>query len=740
MASFANLHEISYRDQNIYKDLTQNLKYISFLLFPNLVNINQLCEINEDFIEENLDFFRLVIIPVYKHYWKFGYLKIVKKTVNNVIKRYLYLNDEINNGVMFDPIYITCKITSYNKPSKSLLVLIDNLEYHLTYSAYSFLVLAGKISLKDLTFFEVLGVVSSAMRYGFISIGKNYNGLFTFRKNFINPFDSTKRQFQKISLKSIEPINQLKMFDIWMNRKNCVVTGSTGVGKTSQVPKVFYWYNFLFGGYDIRKNFIDLELDYDNKDKTMVVFPRKALIVSNGENFLKSIGYYKAGSIVFKESPVTMNFKDVSETLYYNNKCKTTELNLCINRIAASSKLSSDRFSSIFVDEIHEHETFSDICISILRNKKKKYGINNIILMSATIDEDKERIKEYFHNDVEFIHIEGDRLFPVKEIYIGEKFLIQEVVSRHKPDRGKAGIFFFPRISDVEDNYKLLTDVFKNDTNFLFVRVHSKVKPSPSDVINMIENSFNQHVIVLSTNILESSLTITNAQYVYDTGTFFCKKFYSGKVENITNSMAEQRKGRVGRKFPGCYVILYDREKLNKNMKKINNEFLYPYIIFFKMMNIKFEDMFILPDDINRFNRSIEYLEQNGIVVKTNIKNIFKIYNRYPCNMIEYIPLYLKNYIKKELSELEEMHINDEKISFILSNKNLLEELKNMNVTCSYVMSKKCYGNDFISNIKVSIKSKYFDGIKDIIGQTISTKTDSIYYMVSLNLFLPYSI
>lgn len=715
---FFSLFNVDKNEYSMYREIIENLKCIQFFLFPNLETIHQVGYIDEDFIFRNKEYFKLCIVPVYKHFWKYSYLKKVIVSQRN----YIYLNYEITEGTFFSIPQNDINIIYHNIPDNQLSIRIGDDRYIFSYEAYSYLSIKRKVVFDDLTFYQVFGTVKAAIRFGFLSTGIEKKGDITFRQKLVNPLDSDIKYFQKISLKSLEPINQIRFFDIWVNRKDCVITGSTGVGKTSQVPKVFFWYNFLFGGYDFNLSSVDLD-NFNKKDKTMIIFPRKALIVSNGENFLRSLGYRTESNIIIENSPVTMNFKNVSNTIYYNKNPQSVELNFCINRIAASIKLNDDRLASVFVDEIHEHETFSDICITILRNQRKRY--NNIILMSATIDEDKDRIYKYFNKNIEFIHIEGDKLHPVKEIIIGDRYVIEDVITKHRPDKGKAGIFFFSRISDISSAFKHLSSVFENDKNLVFIPIHSKVYPSASDIIKKIESSHNKSVIALSTNILESSLTLCNAQYVYDTGTFFSKRFFGGEVDNITYGMAEQRKGRVGRKLPGNYIVLYDKNKLKKDFKKINYEFLYPYVIFLKMYKIKFDDIFIIPDDATRFERTIEYLRQNDIFVDNRkfMKHIYRIYNTYPCDMIEYISIYLKNSINKMLENFENIDSNEKKIEYVMSNNVLYKNLTSINFVCKLKKIKQPNKNDKLISISVEVLNQLVDGCDIIYGQTMTSKT-----------------
>ena len=77
--------------------------------------------------------------------------------------------------------------------------------------------------------------------------------------------------------------------------------------------------------------------------------------------------------------------------------------------------------------------------------------------------------------------------------------------------------------------------------------------------------------IIVGTNVAETGVTIETLKYCIDTGFVFSVEFnpdFSSKVmitKNVTQGMALQRKGRVGRKSPGNWYPCYT-EKVFKNL------------------------------------------------------------------------------------------------------------------------------------------------------------------------------
>lgn len=665
------MYKLNKEDIENEKYIEKNIFFLHSLL-PNQINIFSLKKIDDsviDYVKENYKNMRYMIYPYYKYF----FLKQKIYIENNVV--FIDVENKESNYYNYKNIEneLMTKIIKKKYVLTNKYVVFDEIDLFFTLEAFSmiFLKIIKKIDLNNIDYIFILGIVESCIKINIVSV--------PFEQKFNNKkfFD-----FQKINLKSLYISNQMKIFESWKNKKDVLLTGGTGIGKTSQIPKIYWWINYLFSGFKTDINFENFYFDLDNigdivKSKTVLCLPRKILIQENSLNVCKSLGFDK-----IENSFVNCNFKDVQLTTYHNKNIDRFDNSLlfCINRNVVLKNI-----NTIIFDEIHEHDSFSDINISIIVKKKKELNIRNLVLITATILDDEKRLKEFIP-DIEHIHIKGETLFSIKEHDYSDMCNrknnyknIEKIIDKFSFDSNKSTLIFLPTLSRINKFFLFLYKTLNKKKYELTILSRQSLKQNP-DILNQITRKNDKHTIILSTPIAESSLTIKNLQIIIDTGLFFCKVFFGGKIFYITKSMKEQRKGRVGRLFEGTYIKLFKEEMLNNTYKKINYEFLFPYILYLKRYNLLFKkDLFILPDDLKRFDKTIVYFKNKKIDIMNNTYKIFNIFNKNDCSLFEYIYIYLygTDNEKKVLKELE--NFKDE--FFILNNKDILYNIsKKLNI------------------------------------------------------------
>lgn len=264
------------------------------------------------------------------------------------------------------------------------------------------------------------------------------------------------------------------------------------------------------------------------------------------------------------------------------------------------------RYKFIIIDEVHERSSpDTDYMLAIV----KKYMFENlgrknlpfIILTSATID--PNMYASYFGlKEENVIEVRG-RTFPV-DIKWPEngtnnymKTAAETVMKLHEenaeddPEQSDMLIFasgaadmdaIVSQLNKINNKYrrgnskflpflvlKITSDVVRDETKdyILFKKSNSEI------LIPMIDGkSVNpMRKVIVSTNVAETGLTIDTLKYVIDCGWNFENitvhpEKYGGLVKTpITYDKLTQRKGRVGRKFPGEFYPLYT-ERISKHL------------------------------------------------------------------------------------------------------------------------------------------------------------------------------
>lgn len=246
------------------------------------------------------------------------------------------------------------------------------------------------------------------------------------------------------------------------------------------------------------------------------------------------------------------------------------------------------KYSIIILDEAHERSLDMDLVMSFLKDLVQKYWDDpqcpTVILMSATLEMD--RFSKYFGNP-EVIRVAG-KTFDVQPHFLDMPAgnyiwkIIDTVKEIHNADNGdNSDILIF--VSGAKDTKKLMQELTlineQLETKFYPMEFSRKGVIDykgqiladievPIELLNVDGQQPTKKVIV-STNIAETSLTVKTLKYVIDSGfrraaEFDPAGYTSSLVKPVTQDMAKQRRGRVGRVAVGEWYPIYTEESFNQ--------------------------------------------------------------------------------------------------------------------------------------------------------------------------------
>ncbi|WP_243140649.1 ATP-dependent RNA helicase HrpA [Pelistega ratti] len=244
------------------------------------------------------------------------------------------------------------------------------------------------------------------------------------------------------------------------------------------------------------------------------------------------------------------------------------------------------KYDTIIIDEAHERSLNIDFLLGLLKNILKKRADLKLIITSATIDAD--RFAQHFANAqgiaAPIIEVSG-RLYPVEVRYrpIGlieeedsvystqqdrmdrdeEKDLINAIIdSVDECMRVGSGdiLIFLPGEREIRETADALHKHKMAAVQVLplFARM------SQAEQERIFQPSTNLRRIILATNVAETSLTVPGIRFVIDSGLARIKRYsWRNKVEQlqiekISQASANQRAGRCGRIGAGVCIRLYD--------------------------------------------------------------------------------------------------------------------------------------------------------------------------------------
>jgi ATP-dependent helicase HrpA len=328
------------------------------------------------------------------------------------------------------------------------------------------------------------------------------------------------------------------------NHQVVVLTGETGSGKTTQLPKIA-----LAAGRG----------RYGLIGHTQ---PRRIAASSVATRIAKELGEDIGASVGFK---VRFTEKGAQDGFI---KLMTDGILL--------AETQTDKFlnayDTIIIDEAHERSLNIDFLLGYLRQLLPKRPDLKVIITSATID--AERFALHFQDrhgkPAPLIHVSG-RTYPVEVLYRAaqteedDEEKIEEAIADAIDElwlRGPGDVLvFLPGEREIRETQDILRRRLKPGTEILplFSRL------SVQDQQKIFSNSSGRRV-VLSTNVAETSLTVPGIRYVVDTGLARLNR-YSVKnkvqmlqIEKISQASADQRSGRCGRVQAGVCIRLYSEE------------------------------------------------------------------------------------------------------------------------------------------------------------------------------------
>ncbi len=328
-------------------------------------------------------------------------------------------------------------------------------------------------------------------------------------------------------------------------KQNVLIQSSPGSGKTTRIPP------YLSAHF---KNII-------------IVEPRRIAAI------------YAASRIAEEKNwPLGQNVG--YEVRFDSKKSSTTQI-LFLTEALLAKKIASDpnleNIDLIIFDEFHERSYWTDLAIGHLKELQILGSQIKLLFLSATID--KVPLTAFF-DDMGIIEIELPR-FPIETIYQKKPFrfawnseldanllmALIEIVQKGK----KQILVFLPGLKEIRNASRAIetSGKFKK---FATEVLHGSVPLAVQKGIVANENGF-EFRIILSTNIAESSLTISGVTAVLDSGLHRDASFNADyeetqlQTKKISQFSAIQRQGRANRLGPGiCYKMWSDLDE--KSMEK----------------------------------------------------------------------------------------------------------------------------------------------------------------------------
>jgi len=378
-------------------------------------------------------------------------------------------------------------------------------------------------------------------------------------------------------------VSQISFYHRYLNNRVIYVTGGTGVGKSTQVPKLLL--------YSLKM------IDYNYNGKIMCTQPRipptrksGATISSqlgvpvfrydpmineyvDSDNYYVQFKYAKKNEIHTAKTNDSLNLTIVTDGILYevikNNPILKKQITL--DNQVVYDKTGVNELDIIMVDEAHEHNKNMDLILSLM--KVALYYNNNVklVIVSATMSADEPRYRRNYRN------INDNRMYPFNmmlETNKLDRINVDRRIHIFPPSRIDPGATTFP-IQDFWDQPKeklesiILELSIKGDVlvfqpgkaeirklvkslnsklpaNAIAIPYHGEMDQTKKEIVEtltpdtkktlrypktvsydeelgdsdtLVPYGSYDRIIIVATNLAEASITIGTLKYVVETGT-----------------------------------------------------------------------------------------------------------------------------------------------------------------------------------------------------------------------------
>ncbi|TNN64759.1 putative ATP-dependent RNA helicase DHX33 [Liparis tanakae] len=378
----------------------------------------------------------------------------------------------------------------------------------------------------------------------FFRLDRNKPGMLLPRKgNATIPIDVQRKQLPIYQAKP-QLLNQLRQLP------NAILIGETGSGKTTQIPQYLY------------------EAGIGRQGIVAITQPRRVAAISLAGRVAEE-KRTQLGKLV----GYSVRFEDVTSS---ETKLKFMTDGMLLREAIGDPLLL--RYTVVVLDEAHERTVHTDVLFGVVKMaQRRRRELNKIplkvIVMSATMDVDL--FSEYF-NKSPVLYLEG-RQHPIQIYYTKHPqsdYLQAALVSifqiHQEAPPSHDILVFMTGQEEIEALARTCRDISKHLPDgcspMLVIPLYASLPPAQQlRVFQPAPKGCRK--VILSTNIAETSVTISGIKFVIDTGMVKAKRFNPDSglevlaVQRVSKAQAWQRAGRAGREDSGsCYRLYTELE------------------------------------------------------------------------------------------------------------------------------------------------------------------------------------
>lgn len=397
----------------------------------------------------------------------------------------------------------------------------------------------------------------------------------------------------------------------FINNRVQFITGAPGVGKSTEIPKLFLYYSKA--------------ISYIQNPKIICTEPRIEPTSSNASRIATCLGIPISVPVEGQTKEVQTNNYYI-QTEYNGSDAHTkpvphamlkyaTDGTLILqanNPLMKNNKIDEqtknlkfrdvNTYDIIMIDEAHEHKINMDLLLTIFRHAVTYNNSLKLVILSATMDDDEPRYRRYFRDvndnrkyplntwlkDSKIDRINVDRRYHISPPSTGtrykvtehycpdksEKEVVKEILSNS--ETGDILIFepsakkilslveelnkstppyvialpYFSKMDRKEDEWKKKI-IAKINEKLKTIKMNKNI-PFSDPIVDrkymVTGNNTYTRAIIVATNIAEASITLPSLKFVIDTGTQIVNKYDYRKRSDIQETIFISESSRIQRK------------------------------------------------------------------------------------------------------------------------------------------------------------------------------------------------
>jgi ATP-dependent RNA helicase DDX35 len=402
---------------------------------------------------------------------------------------------------------------------------------------------------------------------------------------------------------------ELELLYLLENYPTVIIVGSTGCGKSTQIPQYLYECGWT-----------------SSKFQVCCTQPRRVAATSVAERVATEMGCRVGDEVGY-----SIRFEDSSSE---RTRIKFLTDGMLIREMMVDPLLS--KYSVVMVDEAHERSINTDLLLGLLKKIQLRRPDLRLIISSATVD--AQEFQRYFNDNREtlqatvkrnwinpemqdsaaILSVEG-RLWPVECFYTEApvsdyvKSALEAVFDIHKAyplgmtegedvRPGDDILVFLTGQEEIDDLVRSITErILREEQNdarnfdpMVAMPMYSGLSSEAQQ--RVFKPTLGSRRVIVSTNICETSVTIDGIGYVIDSGFVKVRTYDSESgqeklsVVPVSKSSANQRAGRAGRTGPGRCLRLYTESSYDvldvKVVPELQRSNLTPMVLQLKALGI----------------------------------------------------------------------------------------------------------------------------------------------------------